>query len=275
MLASNNARPGLNFKVITSKIAPADAIQALKNSEIDIEPGKYFPDFLRTLEGQAVIKHELFKSGALIVQDESQGLPIVLLDPQPGVEILDLCSAPGGKTISLAERAGSGGRVYSLDKDSKRLEQVKVNVKRVGFENVEFIECDLLRFAPERKFKYILLDVPCSGLGTLSHNVDLRWTKTEKDIKALSALQRSLLAKAAELLDNGGRLVYSTCTTEPDEIEDVVNEFVKSNTAYSIQQGSNPLLAPFDNGTGYYRTWPHRHGIGGGGFTLIRKKDGA
>ncbi len=274
MLAANNIRPATNFKIISSKIASAEALKALEDADIDVEPGRYFSDFLRSSEGHDAIKTDMFKSGGLIVQDESQGLPIYLLDPEPGSEVLDLCSAPGGKTIALADKVGPTGHVISLDKDSRRLGQVIANVKRVGLENVEFVDSDLLQFAPGRKFRYILLDVPCSGLGTLSHNVDLRWTKTEKDIKALARIQSALLAKATELLEEGGNLVYSTCTTEPDEIEDVLTEFTKARPEFHIQQSPNPLLAPFVTELGIYRTWPHKHGIGGGGFALLRKKDG-
>jgi 16S rRNA (cytosine967-C5)-methyltransferase len=130
---------------------------------------------------------------------------------------------------------------------------------------------DVLRFAPATKFEYILLDVPCSGLGTLWHNVDLRWAKKERDIKNLARLQSRLLDKSAEFMAEGGRLVYSTCTTEPDEIEDIVAEFLKHNEQFRLERSKNDMLTPFETPGGFYRTWPHRHGIGGGGFALLTK----
>lgn len=275
MLSANNQRPKTFFRVINRKVNRDMVLASLEKDEIDVEAGRYFPDYISTDDGQAVIQSDLFKSGSLLVQDESQGLPIYLLDPPLGEEVLDLCSAPGGKTIALADTVGPDGKVISLDKDPKRLQQVVENAERVGFENIEYITANLLEFAPTRKFRYILLDVPCSGLGTMSHNVDLRWTKAEKDIRDLAKLQSRMLKKAANLLAVGGKLVYSTCTTEPDEIEDVIDNFLKSEKNFRLESGDDELISQFKTKAGTYRTWPHKHGIGGGGFALLRKKDGA
>ena len=211
----------------------------------------------------------------LIVQDESQGISAHLLPIGPGDTVLDLCSAPGGKTIALADKVGPSGKVISLDKDPKRLENVKENAERVGLKNIEYIAEDLLKYAPGRKFKYILLDVPCSGLGTISANADLRWTKKEKDIKAFAKIQKAMLSKAAELLHDTGFLVYSTCTTEPDEIENVVADFLKSHGSFYLENSRNPQISQFRTETGTYHAWPHKHGIGGGGFALLRHKNEA
>jgi 16S rRNA (cytosine967-C5)-methyltransferase len=275
MLITNNLRPKTFFRVINRKVNKEIVLEHLVKEGIDVEAGGYFPDFISTDDGQAVIKSQLFKGGSLLVQDESQGLPIYLLDPGPGDEVLDLCSAPGGKTIVLADTVGPAGKVISLDKDPKRLKLVVENAQRIGFENIEYITSDLFDFAPNRHFKYILLDVPCSGLGTLSHNVDLRWTKTEKDIKDLAKLQSRMLKKAANLLAVGGSLVYSTCTTEPEEIEDVLDRFLKSERGFRLVDGESETIREFRTRTGIYRTWPHKNGMGGGGFALLRKKNGA
>jgi 16S rRNA (cytosine967-C5)-methyltransferase len=273
MLIANNERPQTFIKVINQKIDPESARNELNRSSLEVETTKYFPDFLVAVNGQSIINSRLFKDGFLTVQDQSQGLPVYLLDSKAGDEILDLCSAPGGKTIALADKVGPEGKVISLDKDPARLALVRENAKRVGFENIEYVAGDLFEFAPERKFRYILLDVPCSGLGTLSQNADLRWTKKERDIKALAAIQYRMLEKAANLLADGGRLVYSTCTTEPDEIEDLIDSFLKARPEFRLENGKGDLLAPFTVRPGIYRTWPHKHGIGGGGFALLRKNE--
>jgi 16S rRNA (cytosine967-C5)-methyltransferase len=274
MLSANNQRPKTFFRVINRKTNRETVLEKLEEIEIDADAGRYFPDFISTEYGQAVIGSDIFKNGSLLVQDESQGLPIYLLDPGTGDEVLDLCSAPGGKTVALADTVGREGKVFSLDKDLKRLQQVVENAKRTGFENIEYVNADLLEFAPNRKFKYILLDVPCSGLGTLCQNADLRWTKKEEDIRNLARLQGRMLKKAANLLDVGGRLVYSTCTTEPDEIEDVIQDFLISAEDFRLEDGENEFVRQFKTGSGKYRTWPHKHGTGGGGFALLRRKDG-
>ncbi|HBC45636.1 MAG TPA: hypothetical protein DEO84_03595 [candidate division Zixibacteria bacterium] len=273
MLVANNDRPKTFIKVLNRKIDSESARNELNRNSLEAEPAKYFPDFLLALNGQSVINSRLFREGYLIVQDQSQGLPVYLLNPKIGDDVLDLCSAPGGKTIALADRVGPKGKVISLEKDPTRLALVRENALRVGFENIELIAGDLFEFAPERKYRYILLDVPCSGLGTISQNVDLRWTKKERDIKALAVIQSRMLEKAANLLANGGRLVYSTCTTEPDEIEDVIDGFLKANTQFRLENGECEFLMPFATKPGIYRTWAQKHGIGGGGFALLRKNE--
>jgi 16S rRNA (cytosine967-C5)-methyltransferase len=271
IMVAFNRRPPSFFRMLTRN-DPADSIvQALKNSEIEIEPGKFFPEYISSNQAADVIASEPFKGGQLIAQDESQGLPIHLLDPPQGATVLDLCSAPGGKSVAIADIVGPGGRVLSIDRDKGRLEYVRQNAARAGLTNIEFVCQDVLQFAPEQKFGYILLDVPCSGLGTLWHNADLRWTKTERDIKVLVRMQARLLDKSADFLADGGKLVYSTCTTEPDEIEDIIFEFLKHNGQFKLERSNNNMLKPFETPDGLYRTWPQQHGIGGGGFALLIK----
>jgi 16S rRNA (cytosine967-C5)-methyltransferase len=274
MLMAGNKRQRMAFKVM-SRLGRDMALEQLQQEEIEVTAGKYLPDFISSEEGHFIIESDLFKGGGLTVQDESQGIATGLLPVGPGDIVLDLCSAPGGKTIALADKVGSDGKVISLDKDAKRLKNVQENAERVGLGNIEYVSEDVLKYDPGRKFKYILLDVPCSGLGTLSANVDLRWIKMEKDIKAFSKIQRAMLEKAGSLLHDKGFLVYSTCTTEPDEIENVIADFLKSHGDFYLENSRNPLLNQFRTETGTYHAWPHKHGIGGGGFALLRKKNEA
>lgn len=274
ILIANNNRPKTSFKILTKKVDVEKIINTLKDDGLEIEKSRYFPDYISTDAGSVVIKTDIFRNGNLIVQDESQALPIYLLNPPVGATVLDLCSAPGGKTIALADKVGPQGMVISLDIDNHRLELVRQNASQTGLKNIEFVHEDLLKFAPSEKFKYILLDVPCSALGTLSRNVDLKWTRTENDIKAFSRMQLTMLNKASELLDEDGRIVYSTCTIEPEEIEKVIMGFLKSHAAFAIERDESGILEPFEKPSGIYRTWPHIHGIGGGGFALLKRKYG-
>jgi 16S rRNA (cytosine967-C5)-methyltransferase len=274
ILMANNNRPKTSFKIIGHKSEIDEVFNGLKDNGLDVEKSRYFPDYISSDAGSAVIKTDIFKNGNLIVQDESQGLPIYLLNPPNGATVLDLCSAPGGKTIALADKVGPEGKVISLDIDKNRLEQVRQNATKTGLKNIEFVHEDLLKFAPSEKFKYILLDVPCSALGTLSRNVDLKWTRTENDIRAFSRMQLAMLNKASEQLDDGGHLVYSTCTTEPEEIEEVIKGFLMSQPSFAVERDESGALNPFEEPSGIYRTWPHTHGIGGGGFALLKRKYG-
>ncbi len=271
LLRAGNRRSKIFFKILKSKISRDEAMRMLSNNSVEISPGDYFPDYFSSNDAGTILNHELFTSGYLIVQDESQGLPLYLLDPPPGSTVLDLCAAPGGKTIGLADRVGETGRIIAVDYNPQRLNELKKNIDRTGLKNMEIRESDILHFTPWEKFKYILLDVPCSGLGTISSNADLRWTKSEKDIMILSDMQKKLLEKTAEFADNGGVIVYSTCTTEPEEIEDVVHGFLNKNQDFQLEDGNSPLVEPFKTETGIYRSWPHRHGIGGGGFARLRR----
>jgi 16S rRNA (cytosine967-C5)-methyltransferase len=204
MLKAGNSRPKIFFKILESKISPDDANRILSEDGIDIITGKYFSDYFRSENSGEILKHALFTDGKLIVQDESQGIPFYLLNPPPGSAVLDLCAAPGGKTIALADRVGDNGRVVAIDFSSRRLKELEQNVKRTGLENIEIHKSDVLDFERREKFSYILLDVPCSGLGTIAGNADLRWTKSEKDIMILSDMQKKLLAKTAEFIEKEG-----------------------------------------------------------------------
>lgn len=271
LLVEGNKRPKTYFKIIETKIDWKSLIDELEHSRIEFDEGRYFPDYFSTMSGRKTMSLKSFENGSLIVQNESQGIPLCLLDPPIGAHVLDLCAAPGGKTIAIADRVGSKGKVTAVDFKKSKLLDLADNVKRTGFKNIEVINSDILDYAPNLKYEYILLDVPCSGLGTISNNADLRWTKSENDIMILSKMQTKLLEKTSEFLADGGVLIYSTCTTESEEIEDIVKTFVKSNPKFNLEDGNSSALDPFKTETGIYRSWPHKHGIGGGGFARLRK----
>jgi len=272
ILRAGNVRPTPAFKVMTGRVTPDAVLQKLRTEGIEAEKSKFLPDYIRCREIASILKSNAFKSGLLNVQDESQGLAVNLLNVPQGETVLDLCSAPGGKSIALADSVGPTGKVLSLDNSSNRLNELKENIKRIGFENIEIIEKDLFEFAPAGKFGYILLDVPCSGLGTIASRADLRWAKSENDIRKLSELQKRMLRKASTLLDDNGVLVYSTCTTEPEEIEQVVFDFLKANPGFELEDGNTLPIVPFKYEVGIYRSWMHKHGTAGGGFARLTKK---
>jgi 16S rRNA (cytosine967-C5)-methyltransferase len=272
LLASLNQRPIISLKILEGKVSSETVIASMREDGIEISAGKFLPDFITTSDRGAVLQSRQFRRGNIIIQDESQGIPLYLLDPPKGAAVLDLCAAPGGKTMALADKVGADGKVTAVDIDAERLGPLTENLKRTRFTNVDIVQSDLFEFASSEKFKYILVDVPCSGLGTISVNPDVKWSKTEKDIRSLSRLQARMLERASTLLADGGNLVYSTCTTEPEEIEEVVNSFVDSRGDFCLENGNQPVLQPFKTDTGIYRSWPHRHGIGGGGFARLKKR---
>ena len=171
-----------------------------------------------------------FKDGAWWVQDAAAALPARLLGPVDGLEIADLCAAPGGKT---AELAAAGARVTAIDQSPDRLARLLANMERVGLsDRVLAIAADLLEFAPERSFDAVLLDAPCLATGTIRRHPDLLHLKRASDLERIAELQGKLLARAAEWVKPGGCLVYCVCSMEPEEGEQIVAAFLERNGAF-------------------------------------------
>jgi 16S rRNA (cytosine967-C5)-methyltransferase len=181
-----------------------------------------------------------FQDGWFYVQDPSTLLALRQLDPQPGETILDLCAAPGGKTCFIAERMRNQGRVVARDVQPERLKLLEENCRRLG------VTCVEISSAPG-SFDRILVDAPCSNTGVIRRRVDLRWRIQPQEIERLSQTQASLLSQAATELKPGGRLVYSTCSFEPEENKEVVRAFLKSHTNFELE--NDRQLFPFANET--------------------------
>jgi 16S rRNA (cytosine967-C5)-methyltransferase len=186
----------------------------------------------------------------------------LLLKPEQGETILDLCAAPGGKAAYLAGLMGNRGKVLAVDRNPKRLNLLKQNMERLQLKSVIPIVADGTNFkcAPVDK---ILLDAPCSGLGVLAKRADLRWKRTLDDILKITKLQKKLLQNASRLLKKGGVLVYSTCTIEPEENEQVVEEFLDKHKDFQIDKNPALLNQAFYNPNGYWTTLPHKHEMDG------------
>ena len=176
---------------------------------------------------------KLVKNGLASVQDVSQGLASRLLDPQDVEEILDLCSAPGGKTGHLAELSPNC-RIIATDRSNDRLRIVEQNVARCGYHNVTTIPYDNLLASSERSFDAVLVDAPCTGTGVLARRPDIRWRLRQTDIKRMAAIQLQLLRYAADRVRRGGRIIYSTCSIEPEENGEVVERFLSEQSGFHL-----------------------------------------
>ncbi|TAJ35079.1 MAG: 16S rRNA (cytosine(967)-C(5))-methyltransferase RsmB [Nitrospirae bacterium] len=180
-----------------------------------------------------------FQDGLLYVEDEAGQLVAPLLDPQPGERILDACAAPGGKTTHLAALMQNRGEIVAMDRQPIRLRRLEENCRRMGITNVRTVASDAtgdaIRIEKDlfsRPFDRILLDAPCSGLGVLRRHPEGKWHKDERSLTAHQTLQRTLLERVSGLLRPGGVFVYSTCSTEPDENEDVIEHFCKQHAEF-------------------------------------------
>jgi len=210
----------------------------------------------------ALKENAYFQNGFFSIQDESAGLVARLLAPKPGDVILDLCAAPGGKTTHLAELTRDRAWVLAVDRVSQRLNLVRENISRLGLQRVWPVLGDATRFSAKGSTK-ILLDVPCSGLGVLAKRADLRWQRQLSDIQQLSQLQLQILRHAANLINPGGVIVYSTCTIEVTENEQVVEAFLRENTNFRLDDPTSFVGGQFVTGGKYLQTFPHIHRIDG------------
>ncbi len=232
------------------------------------------PDgYLAVEGGTGLFDTAAFRDGLFTSQDPSAGMAVLLLDPRPGERVLDLCSAPGGKASQCAERMEDRGTVTAVDLNANRLNLVRETAERMGLSSIATMRGDARTFSGPggRLFDRVLLDAPCTGTGVFSKRPDMKWRLAEEDSERLAGLQREMLGNAAGLVAPGGMLVYSTCTLEPAENEDVVKWFLDTHPEYTL--AASERFAAFGTTAGC-RILPH-HLCGAGAFAapLQRKND--
>ena len=198
-----------------------------------------------------------YKEGEWCVQDRAAQLVSPLLRPEVGSRILDACAAPGGKTTHIGELIDNQGEIWAVDRSVKRLKKVQENVERLGIKCIKTIAMDASSIIDNKKewknyFKYILIDAPCSGLGTLARNPDARWRISSLMIDEMIILQRKLLESISPLLSPGGRIVYSTCTINPDENSRLIDKFIGSNQELILKEESQLWPNINKSGDGFY-----------------------
>ena len=274
LLQWNNARPTYGLRVNGLRKERSDIEARLKEEGISWERSAYFDDFICLQRLQQVIKGGWIERGWCAVQDESAGGVVRLLDPQPGEYVLDGCSAPGGKTVYAAERMRDQGRIRAVDVDEHRLVRLRQTATRHELHVVEVEAADLRALARREEKPQadrVLVDVPCTGLGVLSKRADLRWRRDPGDLEELPRFQASLLEAASKLVRPGGILVYSTCTTEPEENEKVVQAFLKTHPSFAVEAANGFVSSELVTPDGFYATWPQRHQMDGAFGARLRR----
>jgi len=221
-------------------------------------------------------------SSGFVAQDEAAQLVSWLLDPQPGERVLDACAAPGGKATHIARLMSDEGEVVAVDIDRKRTEKIEENISRLGLRSVRPVTGDIRHANIGDGFDRVLLDAPCSSIGVIRRNPDVKYRHAEADLGRFGALQLTLLEAAARYVKKNGIIVYSVCSTEPEEGEDVVRAFLQASPDFCIIEGVYDFLGHFAyndrEGNIFHRTWPHRagrryfEGYGMDGFFACRIK---
>jgi 16S rRNA (cytosine967-C5)-methyltransferase len=282
LLEANNRTPRLACAVHDTS-QREEILDSLKRMGLRLDPGTLLQSSI-AVNGGSPARTEAFRTGKISIQDEASQIIPLLLGVQSGDRVLDLCAAPGGKTSVLVRGAGDSGMVVGGERHAHRLRAMREQFKRLNLSRVRLVELDAERTLPFGvRFDRILLDAPCSGTGTLARHPEIRWRLKPEQLAEFHALQSALLANALEVLSPGGRLVYSTCSIEPEENENVIDQALKLREDVSRldrETAAEPLrglLAEgveasslFDN-TGYFRTLPHKHSADGF-FAAIMKK---
>jgi len=268
-----NQTPHLDLRVNLLHTTRDQVLAAFAEAEIDAQPIPHLPEGIRVAQGAGdVSKLPKFKEGWWSVQDASAQLVTYLLDPQPNETIIDACAAPGGKTTHISDRLKNTGKVYALDRLANRLKKVEQNIARLGITNVQTLEIDCREFdadkvlegLPNHKCDRVLLDVPCSGLGTLHRHADARWRQTPEEPYKLAKTQVEILERATQWVKPEGVIVYSTCTLHPAENEEVITQFLENHPDWQIvpPDANNPA-AYFVSDQGWVKVLPHEHDMDG------------
>ena len=278
LVQSLNQPAGFDLRVNALKDKRADVQKELAAAGVQSKPTPYSPLGLRVQGKPDLSKLECFKRGAFEVQDEGSQLLALLLDAKRGEMVVDFCAGAGGKTLAIGAAMRSTGRLYAFDTSAHRLEALKPRLARSGLSNVH-----PAAIAHERddrvkrlagKIDRVLVDSPCSGLGTLKRNPDLKWRQSLKSVEEMAKTQAAILQSAARLVKPGGRLVYATCSLLPQENEAIASAFSASSGDFTPLdvgevltqlkvEGAAMLCSGGENGQKYLRLWPHRHDTDG------------
>lgn len=261
--------PPTTLRVAGQGATRDEILRELDREGVKTRPGSYSMQAL-VVESGNVLASTAWREGRVVIQDEASQLVAALPAPKSGERVLDLCAAPGIKTGQLAEALGRGSLV-ACDVSAKRLQSM-TELSRLPISpgvRLDLVRLDAARRLPfARKFPRILLDAPCSGTGTLARNPEIKWRLQSGDLARLAALQTNMLRNALEILEPGGRLVYATCSLEPEENEHVVERVLEEAPGFRLRAPGElaaefPALGPLFDSRGYFRTRPDLHQMDG------------
>jgi len=262
LLIANNEKPYLTLRVNAIKTTESEFKSLLDSVNLKYRSGEFLNEFVQLQNLTNITAWDYYTKGYFNIQDESTGLACRLLDVEPGMRVLDLCAAPGGKTAYLGSLMNNVGEIVALDKYEARLKLLKANNVRLGLTCVTTVESDALDYNSE-PFDRVLADVPCSGTGTLSKKPDIKWKRDIFDLKKMTASQIKLLEKAASLVKPGGAVVYSTCSIEPEENFEIVKQFLNKHPNFKLESAKEKFNDEVIDENGCIQTLPQKHQMDG------------
>jgi len=276
LMRANNERAPLCLRVNALRCGRAELLKRFADAGIEAAAGAHSPQAVLLRCAGAVENLPGFSAGLFQVQGEASQLVGFLLAPRPGERVLDLCAAPGGKTAHLAELMEDRGELIAIDKSAPGIEKIRENLARLGIGCARAVPADAAAELPglePESFDRILLDAPCSGLGTLRAHPEIKWQRTQSDIRRLARLQAQLLRRAAVYLKPGGVMVYATCTLSRPENEENIENFLAQRREFELQQAASylPLQARPMARDRFYQALPQRDGSDGFFAARLRK----
>jgi 16S rRNA (cytosine967-C5)-methyltransferase len=270
----NQAAP-LTLRANRLQMTADQLAERLSAEGVQTRPGRFGPDALLVEEGYPLRGNGL-EAGWFVVQDEASQLVALLAAGVSGTRVLDTCASPGGKTTAIAAAMANQGLLVACDVRGRRVELLRKTVAATGARNVRIVQADLLGPLPfSERFDTVIVDVPCSGLGTLRRDPDIRWRRREGDLAAFAASESNMLKNAADAVAPGGRLVYATCSSEPDENEAVVDAFLAAVPGFAPLDARDAAPALPDavvDARGHLRTQPHQHDLEAFFAAVLRRR---
>ena len=272
--AFNNAPAPVTLRVNTIRTSAQDLTAQLAARGVEVVPGRWSPRTLVVRRGNPLAT-DLAGRGLFLVQDEASQLVAELAAARPSQRVLDACAAPGGKTVAIAGSMSNRGLIVAADLRPARVALLARTLAGNGCRNTRVVRLDARRPLPFRAvFDRVLVDAPCSGLGTLRRDPDIRWRCTAGDLPALAATQAALLRAAAAVVAPGGRLIYATCSSEPEENHLVVDKLLAGGAPFTPERAARGALAPLIDAKGHFQTLPHRDGLEAFFAAVLQRRGG-
>ncbi|MGF2034584.1 MAG: 16S rRNA (cytosine(967)-C(5))-methyltransferase [Nostoc sp. CmiVER01] len=270
-----NQSPAIDLRINPLRTSIEEVEAALQSVGILARRIPHLPQALRLIGSAGSIqKLPGFKEGWWTVQDGSAQLVSHLLDPQPGDVVIDVCAAPGGKTTHIAELMADKGKIWACDRTPSRLRKLQENSQRLNLQSIQIYIGDSRHFNQfQNTADRVLLDAPCSGLGTIHRHADARWRQTPESVRELSVLQKELITHTSTFVKPGGVLVYATCTLHPVENEEVISTFLAESPNWQIESlsGFESPASAYSTPQGWFKVWPHRQDMDGFFMVRLRK----